>query len=173
MNLNTRAIPSPWRQAIPLQPLARSSSPPWPSLVLLVAPGRATARRYTTIPAHLRYPWMKLIVAPPPAYIRIRFWMRLPLRHAGGAVVTRQVSYFIAQCVGLNILLNLLNFLPTFLPFCQSSPSREADEQLPTSYGCIRLANDVGIGGVGRRPHCNLASGDVILLLTHWPTPWP
>jgi len=118
-------------------------------------------------------PWMKLIVAPPPAYIRIRFWMRLPLRHAGGAVVTRQVSYFIAQCVGLNILLNLLNFLPTFLPFCQSSPSREADEQLPTSYGCIRLANDVGIGGVGGRPHCNLASGDVILLLTHWPTPWP
>ena len=61
--------------------------------------------------------WMKLIVVPPPAYIRIRFWMRLPRRHVRGAVVTRQVSHFIAQLVSLNILLNLLNFLLAFLPF--------------------------------------------------------
>jgi hypothetical protein len=68
--------------------------------------------------AHLRYPWMKLIVAPPPAAtIRIRFSMRLPRRHAGGAVVTRQVSHFIAQSISLNVLLNLLNFFLAFLPF--------------------------------------------------------
>ena len=32
------------------------------------------------------------IVPPPAAMIRIRFWMRLPCRHAGGGVVTRRVS---------------------------------------------------------------------------------
>jgi len=83
------------------------------------------------------------------ATICIRFWMCLSCKNSGGAVATRQVSYCIAQCVGLNILLNSLNFSPIFLPFCQSSPSREADEQWPTSYGCIWLAIDVGIGGVG------------------------
>jgi len=84
-----------------------------------------------------------------PATIRIRFWMRLPCRYTGGAVVTRQVSYFIAQCVSLNILLNLLNFSLTFLPILKVIPSQEANEQWPISYGCIRLAIDVGIGGVG------------------------
>jgi len=57
-------------------------------------------------------------IAPlPAATIHIRFWMHLSRIHARGAVVTRQVSYVIAQHVGLNILLNLLNFSPTFLPF--------------------------------------------------------
>jgi len=66
MNLNTRAIPSPCRWAVPLQPLARASSPPWPSLMLLVAPGRATARRYTAIPLRGHGVWSSCAAGPSP-----------------------------------------------------------------------------------------------------------
>jgi len=59
----------------------------------------------------------------PAAMIHIRFWMLLPCRHARGAVGTRQASYFIAHYVGMNILLNLLNSLPTFLTILFKSRS--------------------------------------------------
>ena len=73
----------------------------------------AKLRKYSDLP------WMKL----PAAMIHIRFWMLLPCRHARGAVGIRQASYFIAHYVGMNILLNLLNFSPTFLTILFDSHS--------------------------------------------------